>query len=117
MKKTWRHEQCTFCESNRTDNSLLCRPHLALQDMRNAVLGFFNPATLADFLTTIRTHKVHSLSELQKLAEDRNAYQLAGLAKRLRTLEGRDNNTNLFPRLVESLQAVSDWTTKNQNGK
>ena len=102
---------CTFCKNEHAHNSNLCAPCRAFIDMRNACLGLFTPKTLREFINTMHNHKIASTGQLLKLAEDRNAYQLATLAKRLRTCE-RDTNRNMFPRLLEGIESVAAHTEK-----
>ena len=106
-------ESCSVFDSNRTHNSLLCAPCRALIDMRNAYLGLFTPESLKEFLSTMNTHNVANVHQLIQLAQDRNAYQLLSLAKRMRVYE-RDAKRNMFPRLLQGLQGVSDYTAKAQ---
>ena len=106
------HNTCSLCTKPKAHNSCMCPNCRAFTDMRNACLAMFSPTSLIEFITTMQREQVGTVAQLLNLAQSRNAYQLTSLAKKLRQYERSNNNHNMFPRLVESLQQVSDWTSK-----
>lgn len=107
-------KKCLLCSKDRAHNSIMCKECRAFIDMTNTTLATFTPSTLGDFISTMHHHDVENLTQLEQLAQERNASQLAGMAKRLKTSERTNGGINMFPRLLRGLQVILDHTNKKQ---
>ena len=106
-------KQCSLCNKPRAHNSLMCPECRGTIDMRNAILSTFNPDELGELLDLIDREAINSLRQLLSLAENRNAWQLTSLTRRLNTYERQAGAGNLLPKLLVSLRAIYDYTQRN----